>query len=159
MHLTLRLLPIGLLALLASCESQQNAPSPSYDVVTDIHHTMELIVDPAADLIWSSAGSIITDTGEQDLAPTTVEGWFKVEAAAATLAEAGNLLMMPGRSAGLDWNKHSRDLISAGKLAIAAAKRQDADALFNAGGQIYQACLACHEQYWQDTSPPEDTAR
>jgi hypothetical protein len=155
MHLTLRLLPIGLLAVLASCGSQQNVPSPSYEVVTDIHHTMELIVDPAAELIWSSAGSIITDTGEQDLAPTTLEGWFKVEAAAATLTEAGNLLMMPGRSAGLDWNEYSRGLIGAGRLAMAAAEQQDADALFSAGGQIYQACLACHEQYWPATPPTE----
>ena len=67
--------------------------------------------------------------------------------------------MMPGRSAGLDWNEHSRDLIGAGKLAMTAAEQQDADALFSAGGQIYQACLACHEQYWQETSPTEDPAR
>jgi hypothetical protein len=156
MHLSMRLLPIGLLAVLASCNNLPPQPSPTYEVVTDIHHTMELIVDPAARLIWSSAGSIITDTGEQDLAPTTPEGWFKVEMAAATLTESGNLLMMPGRTAGPDWNQYSRSLIHTGKLAMAAAEQRDADALFNAGGQVYQACLACHEQYWQTTSPIEN---
>jgi len=114
---------------------------------------MELIIDPATDVIWSSAGSIITDAGEQDLAPTTAEEWAEVESAAAVLAESGNLLMMPGRSAGSDWNEYARGLISSGKLAMVAAEQQDADALFDAGGLIYQACLACHNQYLveQDT--------
>jgi hypothetical protein len=107
MHLTLRLLTIGFLVALISCAKQQQATSPQYDVVTDIQHTMELIIDPAADIIWSSAGSIITDAGEQDLAPATLEAWAKVEAAAAVLSESGNLLMMPGRSAGPDWNEYA----------------------------------------------------
>jgi hypothetical protein len=150
MHLTLRLLTIGFLVALASCAEQRQATRPQYEVVTDIHHTMELIIDPATDIIWSSAGSIITDAGEHDLAPTTLEDWAKVEAAAAVLTESGNLLMMPGRSAGPDWNEYASDLISVGKLAMAAAQQQDASALFNAGGDIYQVCLACHNQYLVD---------
>jgi hypothetical protein len=75
-----------------------------------------------------------------------------VEAAAAVLTESGNLLMMPGRSAGPDWDKHSRALISAGKHATAAAQHQDAGALFDAGGRIYEVCLACHTQYLADDS-------
>ena len=150
MHVTLRLLTVGFLAVLASCAGQHQVSNPQYEVVTDIHHTMDLIIDPAADLIWSSAGSIVTDAGEHDLAPDTVEAWIKVEAAAALLAESGNLLMMPGRSAGEDWDEHSRGLIQAGKVALAAAEQQDADALFESGGLIYQACLACHSQYLND---------
>jgi hypothetical protein len=147
MRVTLLFLTVGFLATLASCSGRQQVVSPQYEVVTDVHHTMELIIDPAADLIWSSAGSIITEAGQRDLAPETPEGWLKVEEAAAVLTESGNLLMMPGRSAGPDWNKHSRGLIRAGNLAMAAAVEQDADALFDAGGHIYQACLACHNQY------------
>jgi len=150
MHFTLRILTIILLLALASCAREQQASGPQYQVVTDNHHTMELIVDPAADIIWSSAGSIITEAGERDLAPTTGEGWHEVEAAAAVLAEAGNLLMMPGRSAGADWNVHASGLIRTGKLAMIAAEQQDADALFDAGGRIYQVCLACHNQYLVD---------
>jgi len=147
MHQTLRLLMIIALAVLASCAGQKDTDYPQYEVVTDIHHTMDLIIDPAADLIWSSAGSIVTEAGEQDLAPDSDAAWGNVEAAAAVLAESGNLLMMPGRSAGEDWDTHSRELIQAAKMAMAAAEQQDADALFDAGGVIYQACLACHDQY------------
>ncbi len=147
MLVTLRLLTVGFLAILSACAGEYQLSNPQYEVVTDIHHTMELIIDPAADLIWNSAGSIVTDAGEYDLSPDTVEAWVKVEAAAAILAESGNLLMMPGRSAGEDWDGHSRGLIRAGQMALAAAEQQDADALFESGGLIYQACLACHSQY------------
>ena len=63
------------------------------------------------------------------------------------MAETGNLLLMPGRSAGPDWEGFARGLAGAGELAIAAAEARDAEALFDAGGQIYQVCRACHEQY------------
>lgn len=147
MHFTLRLLTMGLLAALAACARQPSAARPPYEVVTDVRHTMELIIDPAADRVWDSAGTVVTETGEQDLAPATPEAWAEVEAAAAVLTESGNLLMRPGRSAGPDWDQHARDLIRAGKRAMAAARQQDADALFDAGGRIYEVCLACHEQY------------
>ena len=138
---------MAILLALASCTNQEQAAGPQYEIVMNMYHTMELIIDPAADIIWSSAGSITTEAGEEDLAPTTPEGWTEVEAAAAVLAESGNLLMLPGRSAGPDWDKFSRELTRTSKLAIAAAQQQDANALFDAGGHIYQACLGCHNQY------------
>lgn len=142
----------GLLAGLASCAGEEQAAGPRYEAVADVRQSMELIIDPAADTIWDSAGSVITEAGEQDLAPATPEAWAKVEAAAAVLAESGNLLMMPGRSAGPDWNGYASDLIGSGKQAMVAARQQDADALFDAGGRIYEVCLACHDQYLVDDS-------
>ena len=70
--------------------------------------------------------------------------------AAATLAESGNLLMLPGRAIGDDWVEYAQGLVSASELALAAARAQDADALFDAGGRIYQVCRACHNQYWPE---------
>jgi hypothetical protein len=139
---------IATLVLLTACNQAPPLAEMPYQPVTDIHHTMELILDPATDVIWDSAGTIITAEGEQELAPTTDEGWHTVEQAAAVVAETGNLLMMPGRAAGDDWVKYSGDLTEAGKLALQAARDQDSDALFDAGGRMYQVCLACHNQYW-----------
>lgn len=139
---------ITALLLVSACNRQAPPAETPYQAVTDIHHTMVLILDPATDVIWDSAGSIITAEGEQELAPTTDEGWLVVEQAAAVVAETGNLLMMPGRAAGDDWLKYSADLVEAGKLALQAARDQDSDALFDAGGRMYQVCLACHNQYW-----------
>lgn len=139
--------------LVAAC-GERNEPSlatsagPPYQSITTIQDTMAWILDPAADVIWSSAGTIITAQGHQELAPTTDEGWAKVLHAAATLAEAGNLLMMPGRAAGDDWVEYAQGLTAAGQLAIKAAQDQDDEALFEAGGRLYQVCRACHSQYW-----------
>jgi len=126
------------------------ADSPPYQSVTDVHQLMAWIIDPAADVIWDSAGTVITAQGSKELSPTTADGWDAVLRAAATLGEAGNLLMMPGRAAGEDWMAWSRQLTATGKLALQAAQARDADALFDAGGQIYQACRGCHAQYWVD---------
>lgn len=144
------------LSFLSACDQTTDVEVPNYQVVLDAHHMMEWVLDPAVDVIWDSAGTIVTAEGEQDLSPTTDAGWEEVERQSAILAEAGNLLMMPGRSAGADWDSHSSELIRTGKLAMAAAAARDKAALFDAGGEIYQVCLACHNQYWvvlDDTTP------
>ena len=138
---------ILLVFILAGCAEQEAPAAIPFKLVTDHHQTMEWILDPAADLIWGSAGTIITAEGEQELHPTTDEGWEEVIRNAAILAEAGNLLMLPGRSAGSDWDEYAVGLIEAGILAKQAAEAHDSDALFDAGGRIYQVCLACHNQY------------
>ena len=146
---------LGLLAaltVLGGCERQatfeSDGAAPDFEIVTDLHQTMELILEPAADVIWDSAGFIITIEGEEDLSPETQAGWDHVLHAAATLAEAGNLLMLPGRNAGPDWAEYSKGMTQASKEAMQAAQARDADALFEAGGRIYQVCRACHNQYW-----------
>ena len=151
--------------LLSACAEQappadsREAPVPaeqqSYEVVTSVQQTMMWILDPAADVIWDSAGTIITAQGSEELAPTSDEGWAEVVSAAAVLTEAGNLLMMPGRAAGDDWIEYSRGLVGAGQLALQAAEAQDSDALFDAGGRIFQVCKACHAQYWVETDESE----
>ena len=128
------------------CESRGN-PAPAYRPVADVRQTMEWILDPAADVIWDSAGFVITAEGETDLSPTTTEGWEHVRNSAAVVSETGNLLMMPGRAAGPEWVAYAQLLVGAGEVAMAAAEARDADALFDAGGQVYQACRACHERY------------
>jgi len=110
---------------------------------------MQWIVEPAAERIWDSAGTIITAEGRTELAPTTDAGWDDVLEHATILAEAANLLMLPGRGpAGPDWIAYARGLHTTARQALAAAEARDADALFEAGGRIYEACVACHAQYW-----------
>ncbi len=149
------------LVLASGCDSDANLgppteaqPAPAYRPVVNVRQTMEWILDPAVDVIWDSAGFIITAEGETDLAPTTDEGWDHVRNSAAVVAETGNLLLMHGGSAapasiapGPDWDAFARALAGAGETAIAAAEARDAAALFDAGGQIYQVCRACHQQY------------
>jgi hypothetical protein len=127
--------------------------APPLRPITNVRQTMEWILDPAADVIWDSAGTIITVEGPTELAPTSADAWHHVRDSAAIIAETGNLLMMPGRALGPAWIQYSQQLTAAGELAIAAAEAQDSEALFDAGGELYRACLACHERYMQ---PSED---
>lgn len=144
---------LAAILLLAGCDPQKAAQpdtrTPQRTVVTTAE-TMEWILEPLADVIWDNAGFIIDAEGETDLSPDTEDAWNEVVYAAATLSEAGNLLMLPGRSAGADWDEYSAGLITAGKGALDAALKRDADALFDAGGNIYQVCRACHNQYWPE---------
>jgi hypothetical protein len=134
--------------VLTACGDQGSAPAADFHLATDMNQTMAWIVEPAADVIWDSAGAVIDTQGETDLAPTTDEAWQNVVNAASVVAESGNLLMLPGRSMGADWNEYARGLTAAGKEAMAAAQARDANALFDAGGRIYVVCRACHNQYW-----------
>lgn len=131
-----------------SKQSEKATTLPPFKMATNLHQTMEWVLDPAADLIWDSAGSIITAAGTEELAPTTDAGWENVRNNAAIVAQSGNLLMLPGIAmGGNDWMELSAGLVDAGVLAINAAEAQDSDALFKAGGQIYNVCRACHQQY------------
>ena len=134
---------------LAGCTPapESSEPATPFNPVLDDHQLMNWVMDPMADVIWGSAGSVITIDGEQDLAPVDDAGWAEVRNAAAAITESGNLLMLPGRSQGADWNEFSAGIVTIGERAIAAAEAQDADALFDIGGQLYNVCVACHQIY------------
>ena len=114
---------------------------------TNVQQTMAWILDPATDVIWESAGTIVTAEGETDLAPTTEAAWENVRNQAAVVAESGNLLMLPDRTSGPAWNAYAQALVAAGRSAMGAAEARDADALFDAGGQLYVVCRGCHAQF------------
>ena len=138
----------GLVLALVGCGGEAPPPAP-FEAVHDVAETMRIVLEPAADVIWGSAGQVITADGVEDLAPTTDEGWLRVAHAAAVAAESGNLLMLPDRARdGGEWMEISRGLVSAGRRARVAAEAQDADALFAAGGLLYNVCVSCHQQYW-----------
>jgi len=126
----------------------EHAESDVFKLSGDVKHIMQWVLDPAAFGVWKSAGSIITAAGTRELAPTTDEGWLAVEHSAAVVAASGNLLMMPGRAVDEEgWKNIAQGLVDAGLVAQKAAKNQDSDALFDAGGQIYRVCKACHSVY------------
>ena len=118
------------------------------NLTMDTHDLMNWVLNPAAEAIWDSAGYVITEEGETDLSPTTEAGWQKVEAGAAMVAESAHLLTLQGRSRGPLWDAFAEGLIATGQQALAAAQARDANALFDAGGDIFQICKGCHDQFW-----------
>jgi hypothetical protein len=145
-----------LCAFVIGCSEPSNpqgggAADTPFEITLDMHDLMEWVLDPAADAIWESAGSVTTADGTVDLAPTDDEGWERLRHAGAVVAESANLLMIPGRARDDDeWIAMSRALIEIGHRASRAAQARDADAMFEIGGDLYEACLACHQRYWID---------
>lgn len=124
---------------------------PPFTPVTDNLQLMEWILDPAADVIWGSVGTIIDASGRQDLRPETDDEWNAVRNAGAVIAESGNLLMMEPRARdGDDWMEYAQGLVDTGVLAIKAAEARDPEAVFDAGGRIYAVCASCHQMYVDD---------
>jgi hypothetical protein len=133
---------------LASCAQPEEQAVVPFHATGTVDNLMVWGIEPSADLLWDSAGYIVTEDGEEDLQPTTDEGWDQVRNAATVVAEAGNLLMMPGYAADDgDWLEYAAGLTTAGMSARKAAQAHDADALFEAGGALYNVCKACHNRY------------
>lgn len=142
------------LGLIGCTQPEEIKPVP-YKLTGDVKHIMQWVLDPAADLIWDSAGSIITAEGTEELAPTTEEGWLAVQHSAVVVAETANLLIMPGRARDdQDWQEISLAMVDVGMRARAAAEAKDSDALFEAGGELYRVCVSCHSRYIQGQGDP-----
>jgi hypothetical protein len=82
--------------------------------------------------------------------------WQAVENSALALAEAANLLTIPGRkcSNGLtvpignaDWPKFVQGLREAGRKAYKAAQSKDMDKILDAADTMTAACASCHDKY------------
>lgn len=133
---------------LTGCQTAAPPSGPPYLLHADVKQVMKWILDPATDAIWGSAGTIITAEGRTELAPTTDESWDRVRSNAVIVVETANLLMLPGRARGPEWIASARALGQAGVLAMQAAEAKAPDALFDAGGKLYVACVGCHDRYW-----------
>ena len=116
---------------------------------SEVHDLMAYVLNPAAEAIWDSAGFVITEEGETNLAPTNQEGWDKVKHGAKVISESSYLLSMPERAVDqAQWVALSMALKGMGEKAFKAAENEDSEALFEIGAELYQLCVACHQIYW-----------
>lgn len=108
------------------------------------------LIDPAADIVWGSVGTIITASHTEERRPRTDKEWEEVRNAALHLTEGANLLMLGDRAKDHDaWWRMSRALVDAGAVALEAAEKKDVQALLDAGDGITTACDTCHSVYWK----------
>ena len=125
------------------------------------------LVDPAADAIWESVGTIVTHAGTEERRPHTDEDWE-----ALRLVEATNLLLMDGRDVahssfrsenpGIElepeeiqelidadpetWDELVGDMYRVAETILAAVDNRDADRLFDEGGPFDVTCERCHQR-------------
>ena len=177
------------LALIGACQSQSSAPAappapaePTYLPTATIKDLMLSLVDPSADIVWLSVTTIVDDKGLVETMPKSDEEWKKVRHGAIALAEAANLLKMPGRrvaqpgekseTPGVElepeemdvliakdraaWQERATHLHDAAIDVIAAIDAKDGNKVFELGEKIEEACENCHKQYWypNEVIPP-----
>lgn len=146
----------GLVVVLASLTVACSKPaSPiAFDTTLSTKELMKHVIDPAAIALWGRAGTMETDKGTVDLAPDTEEEWAAAEHEAAVVAEGGNLLLTPGRAHsypikdGKNWTKFAAQMTKQALAVKIATAARDKDKMFETGGDLYQTCVACHEQYY-----------
>lgn len=169
---------VSSLAAVTGCQSRpaepQQAAQPKYVPDATIKDLMLSIVDPSADVVWLSVTTVMSQSGTVETAPKSDEDWAKVRQGAVTLAEAANLLMMPGRrvarpgekseTPGVElepeemdaliakdraaWEQRATHLHEAATEALKAIDAKDAPTLFAIGEKIEEACEGCHSNYW-----------
>jgi hypothetical protein len=160
----------------AGCRARrpEPAPPPEYRVTATVKDIMDSMVDPIADVIWNSVATIVTYAGVEERQPRTDEDWAKVRHAAITLAEATNLLIMPGRqiarpgeksdNPGVElqpeeiakvvtehpevWVKEAHGLHDAAMEALKAINARNVQGVIDAGEKLDSACEQCHLDHW-----------
>ncbi len=144
---TVLLILVGVVPWFACAEPE----GPPFKPMVDVKQLMVSIVDPAADVLWDSVGTIISEEGVDEWYPKTDEEWAEVRNSAIVIMESGNLLMIGERARDREaWMQMSRQLVDAGAAALAAAESRDPDAVFAVGETVYFACDRCHGLYWID---------
>jgi hypothetical protein len=152
------LILIAAAAALAGCgggagDAGQAAMTPSGDVIPPsgegaAHDFMNELMQKQAEVVWNSAGYIVSADGEQSLAPTTDEGWADVAAGAEALKETGEFLKtVPWALDDQNWDAFAQGIVDAGELTRVAAVAHDENGIFESGAQLYNVCVACHRFY------------
>ncbi len=133
--------------LVAGCGSEPSGPP--LRPVADVSQLMSMILDPAADAVWDSSGTIITAEGRHEWEPETDEDWAAVANGAMTIIEGANLLMIGDRARDQEgWMRLSQEMSAAALLVHEAVEARDAELVFELGETLYRSCDRCHNLYW-----------
>lgn len=137
----------------AGCATQ--AEGPPFKPVANVDQVMDAVITPAAETYWGSVSTIVDKDGITENFPKTDEEWEAVWSAAMTIAESGNLLMMPSRATDDgDWMKFAAQLVDVGVEAAQAAEAKNPELVLEKGEAVYNVCTGCHMQYITDEGEP-----
>jgi len=150
--------------------------------VVSVRELMSGMIDPLSDNIFDAVRWDVTSKGIVEYKPTTDEDWEKVRIGAVSIAEGIFLLKVPrpftppgdvNNSTGPNppelsptqitekvqqdpilWEAKIQGMRNAALEVLEIVKKKDASALFDATGDIDEACEACHLEYWYPGDRP-----
>jgi len=164
-------------ALTEMQNEQEPGASTNFNTQITIREIMASLIDPHADALWNSVTVISDADGITEYFPETDDEWTALRINAVTIIEGGNALMMPGRRVAppgatgifpefeftpeevqekLDsdpqtWAGFARNLQDAAIQMLDAVDNRDTEKLSETGGNLDEACEACHGYYWYST--------
>ncbi len=121
------------------------APAPPLRSVASVDQVMDAIIIPSSQRVFDA---VVYVNGQLEQSPKSDDDWFGVQMSALAVAEAGNLLMLPPRAKDNgEWLTFSRALTDSAYRVAQAAEAKNLDLVLQTGGEMYNACTACHEKY------------
>jgi cytochrome c553 len=146
--------PLLLMLIMISTSSYVCAENEKIPMTVSINALMVTLIDHSAHYIW--------DYGNlKDERALTDQEWKIVEYYAVQLAAAGPLLTLGGSgkmddawSANPKWITLAKDLNLAANAALESARNKDHAALLDAGNNLVDTCVACHDAF-KPTIPTE----
>jgi hypothetical protein len=157
--------------------AQSTAPTPSpLKPIAGVQDIMAGMIDPAADFLWASVSTTVTEGKTVEKQPHTDQEWAEVRRQAIVLAEGANLIMMDGRHVvkeGSNLEDHgtpgnltaaeseqaiaknrasfiafAQALRDVGRSMLDAADAKNPQGLIDAGDTMDQVCEGCHLEFW-----------
>ena len=167
----------------ADLQAQPQAPAPKpaaagraaaapqaaarYRVHGNLNQVMRGVLFPNSNVVFAAQNdefAAIKQDKDPSLATDPLRsvdgGWTAVEDSGFALAEAANLLMIPGRVCSngkpapvgnADWGRFVAGLRDAGMEAVKAARAKNQDAMLDVSDKMTAACSACHDVYREKT--------
>jgi hypothetical protein len=152
----------------ASAASGQGAAArPQSQVHGDLRQVMRGILFPNSNVVFLAQGTDPASVPKDADGTTSVNplasvygGWEAIENSSIALAEAANLLTIPGRTCAngkpvpvqnADWQRFVQGLRDAGMASYKAAQTKDMDKMLDAADTLTNACSECHDVYREKT--------
>ncbi|HEX7237058.1 MAG TPA: hypothetical protein VF405_08870 [Gammaproteobacteria bacterium] len=144
-------------------ETSADTPSEAAQPLMTVNQLMHVILFPLANTVFYAQADDPAALPRDPMPSTSTNsltglygGWQAVENSALGLAEAAELLRIPGRQCSngetvnvedADWIRFVDDYRQKSMAAYEAVLTKDQDAIVLASGDLSEACLACHRVY------------
>jgi hypothetical protein len=161
------LVGLGALILSPRCDAQGPGVTSTQELKPQVHaalgQVMRGIIFPASNVIFSAQKENPADvtpakdpSGATDPLYGSYGKWEAVENSALAIAEAANLLILPGRKClngrdvpvkSPDWPELVQRLREAAMTAYGAAQSKNQTKMVDAAATLNAACASCHDRY------------
>jgi len=154
-----------------AAKTAAKAATPANRNPATLAQLMKGILYPSSNVIFAAQGDNPADVPPAKDPATAVNPlassygkWEAVENAGLAIAEAANLLTVPGRKCSNgravpltnpDWPKLVQGLRAAGMAAYKAAQSKNQDKILDAADTMTTACANCHDKYREKSTPAD----